>query len=762
MNSAYFRLLFLIGYLVLSISPAIADGFIIVPPPHPVPVPIFPTPVPYHFAPLAVKYHRVDVDITDQKAVTTIDQAFFNPNNRRLEGTYIFPVPKGAHFDRFSMDIDGKMVEAELLSADKARRIYEDIVRRAKDPALLEYMGQEAFKVRIYPIEPHSTKRIKISYTQILQQDFGMMEYLYPLNTEKFSSRPLDEVSLKVDIHGSGSLKNVHSPSHEVEVTRHGTSRVVVGFEQSNVRPDRDFKLIFSRSSSRVGMDIVTHRPDPNQPGYFMLMISPGELKEAQADGHILAKDLTMIMDSSGSMAGKKMAQARKALTFCLDNLNEQDRFELIRFSTEAEPFFNKLAPVNNETLAEASTFIGKIKPIGGTAIHEALDKGLRLQESGKTRPQMVLFITDGLPTIGETDEDKIVNLIADSRSRARIFTFGLGHDVNTHLLDRIAEKTGGKSRYVLPEEDLEIKLSNFYRKISDPVMVNPFLSTSMGKIRLTRMQPSAVPDIFNGDQVLLFGRYEGQGRAELVLTGTMTGKEQVFRETIQLPTQTAANAFVGEMWAARRVGMLLDQIRLNGESAELKDEITRLARKFGIVTPYTAWLIMEDEQVRRVPEEQRNFRELAGDLAAAEEVQQSYQSMAGEAKDLNLRSGKAAVRNAQEVQGLKDEESMAYRTRPSTSLRKQKVVDASKGDRNRERNYGSQVRMVQGRAFYQNGSVWNDSTAQGQSALKTKEISFSSKEYFALLNRFTEAAAWLALGRQVDVVLGGVLYQIR
>src|SRR3954464_7610683 len=219
-----------------------ADGFIVIN------QPTTPVPVPqghFSFAPLEVSFHHVSVTIKDQVAVTSVDQEFINPNGVQLEGTYLFPLPAGAHIDKFSMDINGKMQEAELLPADKARSIYEDIVRRHRDPALLEYIGRDTFKVRIFPIEANGKKHVKITYTQLLKSDTGLVEYAYPLNTEKFSARPLGQVWVKVNVETSEGLKSIYCPSHNVEIKRDGAKKAMVGFEEKNVRPDTDFKIVF-------------------------------------------------------------------------------------------------------------------------------------------------------------------------------------------------------------------------------------------------------------------------------------------------------------------------------------------------------------------------------------------------------------------------------------------------------------------------------------------------------------------------------------
>ncbi|MDB5300819.1 MAG: vault protein inter-alpha-trypsin protein, partial [Phycisphaerales bacterium] len=435
MKRIHHALNLILGVVALLVCPNLcrADGFIIIHNPPP-------TVVPGHFAfaPLEVVYHHVNVEINDQVATTSVDQEFFNPNRGDLEGTYIFPLPAGAHIDKFSMDINGKMMDAELLPADKARALYEEIVRKYRDPALLEYMGRDAFKVRIFPIQANSRKKVKLQYTQLLTADSGLVEYAYPMNTEKFSARPLAEVSVKITLSSKDPLKTIYSPSNTVEIKRDGDRRAVVGWEQKNVRPDQDFKLIFSRSKQAVGVDLLTYRAS-GEDGYFLLLASPG-LESPK--GAIQKKDICFILDTSGSMAGPKIEQAKKALSFCVNNLNEGDRFEVIRFSTECEPLFGELKNAGKENVAKALSFVKDLKAIGGTAISDALHQAMGMKRDA-SRPYVVVFLTDGQPTIGETSEDAIVaKADKESHGDTRVFCFGIGTDVNTHLLDRIAADT--------------------------------------------------------------------------------------------------------------------------------------------------------------------------------------------------------------------------------------------------------------------------------------------------------------------------------
>lgn len=364
--------------IVLCPSLLLADGLIIIhDSPHSVPG-HFP------FAPLEVAYHRVDVKIEGQVAVTSVEQQFVNPGPAQLEGTYLFPLSAGAHIDRFAMDINGKTVEAELLPADKARSIYEEIVRKHRDPALMEYLGRDVFKVRIFPIEPYSKKNVKLQYTQVLKSDGGRTEYVYPLNTEKFSSKPLQEVSVRVQLKSPRSLKSIYCPSHSAEVKRRGENEATIGWEERNVRPDTDFKLVYSTGTEGVGLDWLTYREGGNE-GFFMLLASPGLTK---MKGDAPAKDICFVLDTSGSMAhNNKLEQAKKALDFCLANLNPADRFEIIRFSTEAESLFGRLQQADSDNVDKARGFVRELKPIGGTAISEALKKAQILPAAGSATP---------------------------------------------------------------------------------------------------------------------------------------------------------------------------------------------------------------------------------------------------------------------------------------------------------------------------------------------------------------------------------------
>ena len=784
------RWIWLLLLLLGTVGPARSAGLIIVdeahwrhrippdgifpppwPPPHPRPEPwprLWPVPPPriYQFCPLEVTRHQASVRINDQLAATSIEQDFFNPNDQRIEGTFLFPVPKGAQIKKFTMEIDGRPVEAELMSADKARGIYEDIVRKARDPALLEYASQDVFKVRIFPIEPRAKKRVSLSYSQLLKSDSGLIGYSYPLNTEKFSAKPIPDVSLKVEVETKRPLKSIYSPSHNVEIKRHGANKATLGYEARNVKPDTDFQIFFAPETDDIGVNLMTYRTGSDD-GYFLLLASPGI---GQNEKKIVPKDVAFVLDTSGSMAGKKLEQAKKALLFCVENLNEDDQFEIIRFSTETEPLFNKLTVASKENRSRANEFIKELKPIGGTAIDDALRKALALRSEKADRPFVVIFLTDGLPTIGNTDENQIVaNAKKSSGGNVRVFCFGIGHDVNTHLLDKITEETRAFSQYVLPEEDLEVKVSNFFAKIKDPVLTSPAL-TFTGDIRATKLYPAPLPDLFRGEQLVLVGRYSGKGASAGVLEGTVNGAKKKFTYDASFSDETSEHDFIPRLWATRRVGYLLEEIRLHGENAEIKEEVTELARKYSIVTPYTAYLIVEDEARRGVPLLSQTLPQLQDDRVARNSLGEYYKNstlqrnglapVTRSRSELAFKSANAPA----EALSLGTAEAQRGFAAPLSSPTAGGAGGAVAGRSvavERVAQYTEQTQFAGGRSFYQNGNQWIDGSVQKLKNPKRVRIQFNSKEYFDLVAKKPETLPWLALGQNVQFALDGALYEI-
>jgi Ca-activated chloride channel family protein len=585
---------------------------------------------------------------------------------------------------------------------------------------------------------------------------------------------------VKVEIDTKRPLKSIYSPSHSVEIRRDGPNHATAGYEGANVLPDADFALYFSPEKDELGINLLTHKNGSGD-GYFLLLASPGvDVKERQ----IVMKDVVFVLDTSGSMAGKKLDQAKKALAFCVENLNDCDRFEILRFSTEVEPLFDRLVEANRQNRDKAGQFAKELKAIGGTAIDDALRKALAFQSrrsqgedassslpshselGAGTRPYVIIFLTDGQPTIGVTAEDQILaNLNKESDGHTRIFCFGIGTDVNTHLLDRITEQTHAFSQYVLPEEDLEVKVSTFFSKIKEPVLSDPTLEFS-GDVRISKLYPSPLPDLFKGEQLVLVGRYSGQDHSAAKIEGTVNGAARKFTCEVRFPAESGENDFIPRLWATRRVGYLLDEIRLHGENLELREEVSDLARQYAIVTPYTAYLILEDEKQREVPIPLRSMQNFERDRALRDGVAQSWQQFS---KD---QSGDAGVASALSGSALKSAIAAApaaasadalffRRNGPAPALNGGTIEPGLESSEARLAHSSQAAQFVAGKTFFQNDKQWLDSAVQKQPNAKRVRIRFASSEYFDFLAGNPQATPWLALGQNVQFVLNNAIYEI-
>jgi len=692
--------------LILILTSTIwADGFII-------PVPRYPDrPLPPY---LSIKYHHVEVKIDNQVVQTTVDQVFKNDYPHDLEGTYIFPLPEDASISKFSMYIGGEEIKGEILDREQARRIYEDIVRRRQDPALLEYYNQGMFRARVYPIPAHGETRIKLGYSQVLKSENGICEYRYSLSTEKFSPTPLEDVKIDLRINSEIPIKNVYSSTHEIKVKRENDHRVKVSYIEEYSKPNKDFALYYTLSEEEIGFNLLSYE-DKIEGNFFMALFSP-EIKRTEKP---IPQKVIFILDTSGSMQGKKIKQAKNALIFCLNSLNPGDSFNLIDFDDRVRTFNKKLLPATEDNIDSGIRFIQNCKADGGTDINSALLEGLgELNPEDKT--SYLVFLTDGLPTVGITEIRKILENVKEKNNSIRIFVFGLGFDVNTHFLDRLAKENHATSDYVTPDEDIELKVSNFFKKISHPILSD--LSLKFSRVKTFEFYPGELPDLFSGSQIVLLGRYEGKGSSIATLAGyTNEGKENYSFKVKFSPEEK--NSFIPRLWATRRIGYLVDQIRLYGKIEELVDEIVRLSKRYGIITQYTSFLIDADYRLA-----DHDLRERAVEALSA---------------PLAKKTGSGAVYQSKNL------------------LKTQVGFVAPRGyiDSTGKEIQISEIIQFGNKTFFKKGDLWVDS--QYEDKLKTIKIQRFSPAYFELAKRFPEFEKYLSLGDKVIFVFKDKMIEI-
>lgn len=705
---------------------------------------------------LKIDYHRIEVEIDNQIATTDVDFKLTNEGRGLAEGTFVFPLPQGAAVDQLVMWVDGVAIEARILPAEEARAIYNEIVRQYRDPALLEYINQGAIQASIFPIPPGESRRVQIRYGQVLEVDNGLVHYVYPMHAAANSRRVIEQLSISVHVISNDPISTIYSPSHRVMVTRGiDDDSFRAGYEESYVRPGDDFSLYYGIASETINANLLTYRESAREDGFFMLLVQPPvKVPETQ----VVSKDVIIVLDQSGSMMGVKWDQAREAAAYVLENLNPQDKFNVVMFSTGARLFANQMETI--DAVPEAVDWIKGMYAEGGTDINLALTMALEIAHP--ERPTTLLFLTDGVATEGEINTRAILsNLAAAARDNVRIFTFGVGDDVDTILLDSIVQDFRGTGTYVRPGERIDEKVASLYTKISAPVLTNPELD--FGGARVDWLYPAELPDLFAGEQLTLVGRYrDAQDDLTITLSGTVNGVPTRFIYTgLEFRERAGGEPFIARLWATRRIADLLNSIRLNGENRELVESVVSLSVRYGIITPYTSFLIEEDDILSQQGRER-----------AVTTFTEEAESMAQDAV------GSSAVDAAANISGMRAAEApapmMMSTPSPLPTASPQGGVTlrggSSGGSDDSDKSEGYDGRMdeqpvnpiqaVGDKTFILQDDVWTDTTF-APDTMETVEVVFLSDAYFDLLDEFPEIAQYFALGDRVIVVIDDVAYEV-
>lgn len=685
-----------------------------------------------------IRAHRVDVDIENQVATTRIEQVFYNESSRPAEGTYIFPLPVGAAVSDLVMWVDGRPIEAKILDADEARAIYDRIVRELRDPALLEYIGAGAIQASVFPIQPFSEVKIEIEYGQLLTVENGLVNYTYPLRTDQFTRRPVEQTSISVTVESNDEIGPIYSPTHRIAISREGKFAFRAGYESGYERAESDFVLYYGLARDEINVNLLTYRESADEDGFFTLLITPPV--EADAD-RIIPKDVIFVLDQSGSMFGEKWDQARDAAKFVLDNLNARDRFNVVAFSTGFRVYANDLQPVSE--VDRAKDWISGLEALGGTDIDGALQQAMGMVD--RERSTVILFLTDGLPTEGETDAADILdNAEAAAPPNVRMFTFGVGDDVDTFLLDQLVQTFRGAGTYVRIGERIDEEVSGLYSKISAPVLTD--IELDFDNMLVEELYPALpLPDLFAGTQLIVTGRYRDSGSPTITLTGELDGDRQVYRYEVDFPANAGGEVFIPRLWATRKIGALLNAIRLHGEDPELVDSIVRLSIRYGIITPYTSFLIQEQDIFTQsgVEEAQTAFRD---------ETDQAFSAA----------SGAVAVDAAESAANLADAEMpMPAMTQAPAGEREKDADGASAaGGYASGAPEGQALRYAADRTFVWRDGAWID-TLYSADDMEPITVTFLSDAYFDLLELDPRVGEYLALGDHVLFVWDGEAYEV-
>ncbi len=665
--------------------------------------------------------------IDDRTAHLRVEQRYANHGSRPLEGTFLFPLPPDATIYDFAMSVDGRRLEAQILDRDKAKRLYEDIVRQQRDPALLEWVGRGVIRASLFPIPPGGRREIRIDFSTLLPETGGLRELVFPLGVRGAGSL---DFSVDLDLNAPVPVGPVYSPTHAIDVRTRGEESATLTLDTS-IDTGADFRLYFGLQEEVLGLRLLAHR-QRSEEGAFMLFLTPrfGDISRG-------ALRISFVLDTSGSMGGEKIEQATQALKQSLRSLSEDDEFAIIAFSDRARAFSEEPLPATRANIEKAARFLSTLAARGGTNIAGALRAGI---EQFGSKEGVLVFLTDGRPTVGDIDTETIIEDVArELHQDARIFPFGVGDDLNTQLMDRLAEEGRGARHYVRPGEEIEIKVGSLIEKLTAPSLEN--LRIDFGGARVDDVYPARIPDLWKGETLTILGRYEGPGARRVEIRGRWSdGRPFRLRERIDFPRHESEHDYLLPMWASRKVAFLLDEMRLHGSGAELTSEVKRLSREYNVMTELTSFFVPEPSDVQfnalgaALPASEPDM--VAGEHAPPRD--RAMQDLVGSVADkLHRRSG-------EEVRG---------------TVQFSESVNSAKKSTRVARGEGANSVSLGGVVFEREQDRWVDRRVTSE--LERIVIAPMSSAYFELIREIPELGQLLSVGEQVSLRLGDIVLVI-
>ena len=675
----------------------------------------------------------VSIRVEGRVAIVEVSEWFRNDGDAVAEGDYLYPLPGEAVFQSFSLFQGDVELRGEIMDADEAREIYEGIVRRHGDPALIELAGHGLLRARVFPIEPGHERKVTLRYTQVLPLAGNALQLDYAGAVRRMPSiagddvvgrRPMPvpvDMSFEIDVADASRFLEPFSPTHEIHVRRRGNAMVVTMEEEVLGR----FSVFLPFADNDLALSVATHRP-VGEDGYFMLTLTPGRVR-----GEAAPRDVTVVLDVSGSMSGDKIHQAKQAVHQLLASLDRDDRFRLISFSNAVRIYSRGWRDATGYELARGREWVNELVANGGTDIGAALTEAFRLRSPAERLP-IVVFMTDGLPSAGERSPERLADQAEQQADRARVFAFGVGHDVNTHLLDRLGEAGRGSTDYIQPGESVERVVGLLAAKIRYPVLTD--LELDGGPHRLMEVYPTRLPDVFAGQELVLFGRFTGDGLGQISVEGVRGSNALEFTTELRFPEASAANSYIPRLWASRKLGHLERQLWTEGETIDLIEQIRDLALRYGLPTRYTSYLVQE-------PAVAVEFARVGHKMPSAMPVGVAARTVVvrGQAARVSAThaSGQAAVRQAADARAR----------RVLTSVNEMRAFDAELDSSLRERR--EDTRVLAGRVFTLDGAVWTDAAhGEDQAVIEVKAF---STVYFQLVAALPEIAPIL---KELDHVL--------
>jgi Ca-activated chloride channel family protein len=672
------------------------------------------------------------IDILEGTATTTIELQLQNTSSRREEAELIFPVPDGAVVRGFAYDGPGGQITAQVLPKDEAKRIYQQLVSKIRDPALVEFVGYNLIRSSVFPVEAGGKQKVRLTYEHLLEVDGNRMDYVLPRTESLEYAVPWQ---ITANIKAKRPISTVYSASHKLDTKRISDKHISVNVAAEAGKEPGPFRLSYLLQENGVTASMFAYPDEKVGGGYFLLLAGlPAEAPIGE-DNPAIKREVTLVIDRSGSMRDGKIEQVKEAALQIIAGLKKGEAFNVCIYNDKVQWFSRKPVIKTQKNQEAARKYIEGVTANGGTNIHAALSEALG-QEPTKGMLPIVLFLTDGLPTVGNTSEVAIRELVTKSNPhKRRVFTFGVGVDVNAPLLEKIADSSRAKAEFVLPKEDVEAKIGKVFERLTGPILADARIQVvkkngepAVGRTR--DILPDELPDMFEGDQLVLLGQYVGDKPISFKINGNYLGKKRTFKFAFEFDKAHARNGFVPRLWASRKIAQLIDEVRQMGAEPgtsssdpkvkELIDEIVRLSTEFGILTEYTAFLAREETNL----EDRDRVAHEAGRML--------------ESRAIHTRSGLGAVNQSVNFDFQK----------------RQATLNMTNGfyDENMNRVSITTVQQINDQAYYRRGDRWVDSRLVNiETEVKPgKVIEFGSQEFVELAEELAKE------NRQGSIALAG------
>jgi Ca-activated chloride channel family protein len=573
---------------------------------------------------LEIKEQDVQVVINNWIAVTQIRQVFLNTESRIVEALYTFPVPNGASVSNFSMVINGQEMTGEVVEKKRARQIYESYKAVRRDPGLLEQVDYKTFELRIFPIPAGAEQEIEVTYCQQLDFDHDNATYVYPLATvtrSNINQTTTGKFAFTLDVKSEIPITKLFSPSHgeEFVVVEHTPNYRRASLEVEKGDLSRDLVIAYDTERPRTGIDLITSKA-PGEDGYFFLTMTAGKELEEYGAG----MDYVFLVDISGSMANDgKLNQSRSTVETFVTALGAEDRFEIITFNNVPTTLFGNLTKVDEASQKSAREALLAQRARGGTVLRPAVTTAYKYKDAD--RPLNVVLLSDGMTETGE--QAQLLSLISSAPSGTRVFCIGVGNEVNRPLLKQMAEGAGGLAAFVSQQDDFARQAQAFRRKLMRPVAQN--VTIAVEAVETFDVTPEALPDLFYGAPLRIFGRYRGAGQANVTVKADVMGQPVTQTVQVTLPEKNDDNPEIERMWAYEQVQQLMGEMRKNGESQTTVEKIVSLCEGYSIAGEYASFIVLEnDAEYQRWAIDRRNATRVKRDDAARVRLQEQLQAL--------------------------------------------------------------------------------------------------------------------------------------